>query len=93
MAGRARIFQLYRPNSYRAFCSFLDASEAFNRLVHSGLFVKLMERNELKAFLVMVTFNSFDEPLRRDEVVGTKTAGRKQRDELGRMKSAGQNFQ
>ena len=75
MAGRAQIFQLYRPNSYRAFCSFLDASEAFDRLVHSGLFVKLMERNELKAFLVMVTFNSFDEPLRRDEVVGTKTAG------------------
>ena len=28
----------------RVFCGFLDASKAFDRLVHSGLFIKLMER-------------------------------------------------
>ena len=32
-------------NGSRVFCAFLDASKAFDRLVHSGLFLKLMERN------------------------------------------------
>ena len=31
-------------NGSRVFCGFLDASKAFDRLVHSGLFIKLMER-------------------------------------------------
>ena len=35
----------YVNNGSRTFCTFLDASKAFDRLVHSGLFLKLMERN------------------------------------------------
>ena len=35
----------YIANGSRVFCGFLDASKAFDRLVHSGLFIKLMERN------------------------------------------------
>ena len=35
----------YVSNGSRVFCTFLDASKAFDRLVHSGLFLKLMERN------------------------------------------------
>ena len=31
-------------NGSRVFCGFLDASKAFDRLVHSGLFIKLIER-------------------------------------------------
>ena len=34
----------YLNNKSRVFCSFLDASKAFDRLVHSGLFLKLMEK-------------------------------------------------
>ena len=30
----------YIDNGSRVFCSFLDASKAFDRLVHSGLFIK-----------------------------------------------------
>ena len=33
------------------YCSFLDASKAFDRLVHSGLFIKLIERGAPKRFL------------------------------------------
>ena len=33
------------------FCSFLDASKAFDRLVHSGLFLKLIERGAPKLFV------------------------------------------
>ena len=35
----------YVSSGSRVFCAFLDASKAFDRLVHSGLFLKLMERN------------------------------------------------
>ena len=34
----------YVNNGSRVFCTFLDASKAFDRIVHSGLFLKLMER-------------------------------------------------
>ena len=35
----------------RVFCSFLDASKAFDRLIHSGLFIKLIDRKLPKSFL------------------------------------------
>ena len=35
----------------RVFCAFLDASKAFDRLVHSGLFLKLMDRGIPLVFL------------------------------------------
>ena len=41
----------YVNNGSRVFCSFLDASKAFDRLIHSGLFIKLMERKVPIAFL------------------------------------------
>ena len=44
----------YVNHGSRVFCSFLDASKAFDRLVHSGLFIKLMERNIPLAFLEII---------------------------------------
>ena len=41
-------------NGSRVFCTFLDASKAFDRIVHSGLFIKLMERNVPLVFLDIV---------------------------------------
>ena len=41
-------------NGSRVFCTFLDASKAFDRLVHSGLFIKLMERNIPLVFLEII---------------------------------------
>ena len=41
----------YIDHGSRVYCSFLDASKAFDRLVHSGLFIKLIERNTPKRFL------------------------------------------
>ena len=39
------------------FCSFLDASKAFDRLIHSGLFLKLIQRNAPKIFLdILITW-------------------------------------
>ena len=38
----------------RVFCTFLDASKAFDRLVHSGLFIKLMERKVPIVFLRII---------------------------------------
>ena len=38
----------YVEHGSRVYCSFLDASKAFDRLVHSGLFTKLIERNTPK---------------------------------------------
>ena len=35
----------YIDNGSRVFCSFLDASKAFDRLVHLGLFIKLEPKN------------------------------------------------
>ena len=47
----------YINNGNRVYCSFLDASKAFDRLVHSGLFIKLMDRGIPKVFLdVMITW-------------------------------------
>ena len=44
----------YIAHGSRVFCSFLDASKAFDRLVHSGLFIKLMERNVPLPFLNII---------------------------------------
>ena len=44
----------YANNGSRVFCSFLDASKAFDRLIHSGLFIKLMERNVPLVFLDVI---------------------------------------
>ena len=41
----------YTENKSRVYCSFLDASKAFDRVVHSGLFIKLIQRNVPKVFL------------------------------------------
>ena len=44
----------YINNGSRVFCSFLDASKAFDRLVHSGLFIKLMEKKVPLQFLAII---------------------------------------
>ena len=44
----------YVNHGSRVFCTFLDASKAFDRLVHSGLFLKLMERNIPLIFLDII---------------------------------------
>ena len=44
----------YIDNGSQVFCSFLDASKAFDRLVHSGLFLKLLDRNVPKIFLDII---------------------------------------
>ena len=36
------------------FCAFLDASKAFDRLIHTGLFLKLLERKVPKIFLDLI---------------------------------------
>ena len=41
-------------NGSRVFSAFLDASKAFDRLVHSGLFLKLIERNVPLIFLNII---------------------------------------
>ena len=47
----------YVDHGSRVYCSFLDASKAFDRLVHSGLFIKLMDRNIPKCFLdILITW-------------------------------------
>ena len=40
----------YIDHGSRVYCSFLDASKAFDRLVHSGLFIKLIDRKIPKDF-------------------------------------------
>ena len=44
----------YVNSGSRVFCTFLDASKAFDRLVHSGLFLKLMERKVPLIFLDII---------------------------------------
>ena len=44
----------YVNNDSRVFCTFLDASKAFDRLVHSGLFIKLMARGIPIRFLKLI---------------------------------------
>ena len=41
----------YIDHGSHVYCSFLDASKAFDRLIHSGLFLKLIQRNAPKIFL------------------------------------------
>ena len=49
----------YIDNNSRVFCSFLDASKAFDRLVHSGLFLKMISRKVPIIFLnVIVSWHS-----------------------------------
>ena len=44
----------YLNNDSRVYCTFLDASKAFDRLVHSGLYLKLMDRNVPVKFLNII---------------------------------------
>ena len=46
----------YINNKSSVYCSFLDASKAFDRLVHSGLFLKMIERKVPLAFLNVIMF-------------------------------------
>ena len=46
----------YIDNGSRVFCAFLDASKAFDRLVHSGLFLKLMARGIPKILLDLIIY-------------------------------------
>ena len=47
----------YIDHGSRVYCSFLDASKAFDRLVHSGLFIKLIDKKVPKRFLdILVTW-------------------------------------
>ena len=46
----------YIRNGSRVFCTFLDASKAFDRLIHSGLFLKLLKRGVPKTFLDLIIF-------------------------------------
>ena len=41
-------------NKSRIYGSFFDASKAFDRLVHSDLFLKLIEKNVPKMFLEII---------------------------------------
>ena len=44
----------YIDNGSRVYCSYLDASKAFDRLVHSGLFLKLINRGIPLVFLEVI---------------------------------------
>ena len=46
----------YVDNGSRVFCAFLDASKAFDRLVHAGLFIKLIARNVPMVLLNIIIF-------------------------------------
>ena len=46
----------YVNNGSRVFCAFLDASKAFDRLVHSGLFIKLIHKGVPKIFLDLIVY-------------------------------------
>ena len=41
----------YINHGSHVYCSFLDASKAFDRLVHAGLFIKMINKNVPKTFL------------------------------------------
>ena len=41
----------YTSHGSNAYCSFLDASKAFDRLIHAGLFTKLLQRQVPLVFL------------------------------------------
>ena len=44
----------YIDNGSRVFCAFLDASKAFDRLVHSGLFLKFLDRGFPLIFINLI---------------------------------------
>ena len=44
----------YVQHGSRVFCAFLDASKAFDRVVHAGLFIKLIQRNVPMVFLDVI---------------------------------------
>ena len=44
----------YVDNGSRVFCCFLDASKAFDRVVHAGLFLKLIDRKVPLVFLDII---------------------------------------
>ena len=44
----------YTQRGSNVYCSFLDASKAFDRLVHAGLFLKLLERGVPLIFLNLI---------------------------------------
>lgn len=44
----------YTSHGSNVYCSFLDASKAFDRLVHAGLFLKLLHRNIPLVFLNII---------------------------------------
>ena len=46
----------YTQRGSNAFCSFLDASKAFDRLVHAGLYIKLLERGIPTIFLNIIMY-------------------------------------
>ena len=46
----------YVENGSRVFCAFLDASKAFDRLIHSGLFLKMMQNGVPKIFIDLIIY-------------------------------------
>ena len=44
----------YVNNGNRVYCGFLDASKAFDRLIHSGLYLKMIQRNFPKIFIDVI---------------------------------------
>ena len=50
----------YTERNSNVYCSFLDATKAFDRLVHSGLFSKLLSRNVPLIFLDLI-MNWYDQ--------------------------------
>ena len=44
----------YINHGSQVFCTFLDASKAFDRFVHSGLFLKMLERKTPLVFLKII---------------------------------------
>ena len=46
----------YTQSGSNVYCSFLDASKAFDRLVHVGLFLKLLERGIPLIFLNLIIY-------------------------------------
>ena len=46
----------YCERGSNTFCSFLDASKAFDRLVHAGLFLKLLSQNVPLIFIDIIVF-------------------------------------
>ena len=47
----SQTIDFYIDHGSQVFCSFLDASKAFDRLIHSGLFLKLIQRETPKILL------------------------------------------